>query len=257
MARGQTLFVWVLLFALVYLYCILQLNAIAEQLGSESVALEIGKRIQTRPVDCSPSVSPLPPSRSPHVNVAEVLPTPDSTVIQEKTARESNFELSSAVQVFGSDVSYTDHKNIEWLFPKPNGVPEDQLWRYKSTNLYWSKNDTLYRKFDHYKNTLEFPPKSVKDEIDRVCSVLQEKGRDYLCKMFRQTYPNTLETTTSILEDNTVYVITGDIGLMWMRDSSAQVHQYVKLLKHDPYIQILIEGLGNDGIRFISLTGVQ
>ena len=144
--------------------------------------------------------------------------------------------------VINEVISYTDDRDLEWLFPLPKGVPEGEIWRYKSRNLYWSKNDTLYRKFDEFKETLELPPRSVLNEIDRVCSVLKSKNRDYLCTMFTKCYPNTLETTTSVLHDNTVYVITGDIPLMWMRDSSAQVHQYFPLLKEDPHIQILIEG---------------
>ena len=167
--------------------------------------------------------------------------------IQDQTEKnhknEENQQTHQLVQHTDDSVTYNEYKDLEWLFPLPNGIPEEHKWRYKSTNVYWSKVDSLYRKFEHYKETLELPPKSVKDEIERVCSVLKSKNRDYLCTMFSKCYPNTLETTTSILPDNTVYVITGDIPLMWMRDSSAQVHQYLPLLEKDPHIQILIEGL--------------
>jgi meiotically up-regulated gene 157 (Mug157) protein len=60
--------------------------------------------------------------------------------------------------------------------------------------------------------------------------------------MFRKTYPNTLETTVQMLHDGTTFVITGDIPLMWLRDSAAQVNQYIPLAKNDPYLQIIIEG---------------
>jgi uncharacterized protein len=48
-------------------------------------------------------------------------------------------------------------------------------------------------------------------------------------------------------------VITGDIPLMWMRDSSAQVNQYLPLAPNDPYIQIIVEGLIRRQIRWIHL----
>jgi meiotically up-regulated gene 157 (Mug157) protein len=71
--------------------------------------------------------------------------------------------------------------------------------------------------------------------------------------MFSQCYPNTLKTTTELLFDSTSYVITGDIPLMWMRDSSAQVHQYLHLAKSDPQMQIVIEGLIRRQILWIGM----
>jgi meiotically up-regulated gene 157 (Mug157) protein len=68
--------------------------------------------------------------------------------------------------------------------------------------------------------------------------------------MFRKCYPNTLETTVTMLDDGTAYVITGDIDLMWLRDSSAQVHQYLPLSK-DKNIQQIIEGLIKRQLFFI------
>ena len=41
--------------------------------------------------------------------------------------------------------------------------------------------------------------------------------------MFRNSYLHTLDHTTMPLFDGTTYVVTGDIPLMWLRDSSAQV----------------------------------
>ena len=45
-----------------------------------------------------------------------------------------------------------------------------------------------------------------------------------------------------IKEDDTAYVITGDIPLMWLRDSVAQVTPYLSIA-NDPSIQRLMEGL--------------
>ncbi len=67
--------------------------------------------------------------------------------------------------------------------------------------------------------------------------------RPKLLAMFKQCYPNTLSTTTKLLDDGTTFVITGDIPAMWLRDSSAQVKHYLSLSKEDAELQRIIEGL--------------
>lgn len=141
-----------------------------------------------------------------------------------------------------------------WLYEKPRDVSSEHLWRYQSDGLYWTRRDRLFRKFKHYNATLQLPPPSVTQKIDEVCSALGTSDAGHkLCRMFTKCYPNTLSTTTSMLHDGTTYIITGDIPLMWMRDSSAQVHHYLPLAPHDPYIQIIIEGTIRRQIRWIHL----
>ena len=48
-----------------------------------------------------------------------------------------------------------------------------------------------------------------------------------LADMFEQCYLNTIDTTVKELEDGSLFVITGDIEAMWLRDSAAQVHHYL------------------------------
>ena len=55
------------------------------------------------------------------------------------------------------------------------------------------------------------------------------KGEQKLLKQFRTSFANTLETTLKVMEDGTVYVITGDIPAMWLRDSTAQIRPYLFL----------------------------
>ncbi|CAF1071119.1 unnamed protein product [Rotaria sp. Silwood1] len=96
-------------------------------------------------------------------------------------------------------------------------------------------------------------PKSVKNEISRVCKRLtqaHETGGKIWCQLFKNCYADTLATTTTILDDNTTFIITGDIDLMWLRDSSAQVHQYLTLW-NDSDIQRIVEGLIRRQIQFI------
>ena len=67
-----------------------------------------------------------------------------------------------------------------------------------------------------------------------------------LAAMFRNCYPNTLDTTVQPGQfegkPDTV-VLTGDIPAMWLRDSSAQVWPYLPLLRSDNSLRQLIEGV--------------
>ena len=123
--------------------------------------------------------------------------------------------------------------------------------------LYWTKRDDLFRKFQYYNSSLHLPelPKSVEDRMIAICDRFSQDTTDgrKLCKMFQNAFPNTLATTTQMLHDGTTYVITGDIPLMWMRDSSAQVNQYLSLAPEDPHIQIIVEGLIRRQIKWIHL----
>ena len=53
------------------------------------------------------------------------------------------------------------------------------------------------------------------------------KGEDKLLEQFERCFLNTLETTVKMKEDGTVYVITGDIPAMWLRDSTAQIRPFL------------------------------
>ena len=63
-----------------------------------------------------------------------------------------------------------------------------------------------------------------------------------VCEMFVKCSLNTL-TTTVRATANDVYLITGDIDAMWLRDSSAQVLQYLEIAPHTREVQELIKGL--------------
>jgi meiotically up-regulated gene 157 (Mug157) protein len=86
-------------------------------------------------------------------------------------------------------------------------------------------------------------------KLPRSVSQLLEEARDKLAQypklldMFLKCYPNTLETTSRMLQDGTAFVITGDIPAMWLRDSSAQVRHYLPLAAGDPELRVLLEGL--------------
>jgi hypothetical protein len=71
-------------------------------------------------------------------------------------------------------------------------------------------------------HTNKILPQSVNDEINRVCQRLtkaNKTGGEIWCKLFTKCYADTLATTTTLLDDDSTYIITGDIDLMWLRDS--------------------------------------
>ena len=68
-------------------------------------------------------------------------------------------------------------------------------------------------------------------------------GSDRLREMFRKCYLNTLETTVKYDDDGNVFIITGDIEAMWLRDSSVQVSHYVRAAKEDPDSKKLVKSL--------------
>ncbi len=60
--------------------------------------------------------------------------------------------------------------------------------------------------------------------------------------MFINCFFNTLDTTCKFQEGGSVFIITGDIPAMWLRDSAAQVMQYLYYVE-DPDVQRLIKGV--------------
>ena len=69
------------------------------------------------------------------------------------------------------------------------------------------------------------------------------KGEDKLLEQFERCFLNTLETTVKMKEGGTVYVITGDIPAMWLRDSTAQIRPFLFPAKENDEIRQMIAGL--------------
>ncbi|CAF1289345.1 unnamed protein product [Adineta steineri] len=135
--------------------------------------------------------------------------------------------------------------------------PNDQPWIWLPTKDYpsvpYQPTSISNQHIPKPIHTNTVVPQSVKDEINRVCQRLTKAnkiGGEIWCKLFTKCYADTLATTTTLLDDNTSYIITGDIDLMWLRDSSAQVHQYMTL-SNDKDIQNIIEGLIRRQTQFI------
>ena len=73
-----------------------------------------------------------------------------------------------------------------------------------------------------------FVSQAVESRIEEVAALLTN---DKLRWMFVNCFPNTLDTTVHPAGEYDTFVYTGDIHAMWLRDSSAQVMQYLFFAK--------------------------
>ncbi|AZN42925.1 glycoside hydrolase family 125 protein [Paenibacillus albus] len=94
-------------------------------------------------------------------------------------------------------------------------------------------------------------PGSIQDVLAEARTRLAHRPK--LLQLFMNCFPNTLETTTKLLEDGTTFVITGDIPAMWLRDSVEQVMHYVPFAKEDAELQRIINGLIKLHMRNIAI----
>lgn len=124
-----------------------------------------------------------------------------------------------------------------------------------STALAWGKtlsaSETDFPVVRIPENKRRFQSESVERTIRQVRETA--KNRE-LAWMFGNCFPNTLDTTVDYSEAGgrpDTYVITGDIDAMWLRDSSAQVWPYLRLVGGDVPLRRLIAGVINRQTRCI------
>ncbi|CAF0973760.1 unnamed protein product [Adineta steineri] len=96
------------------------------------------------------------------------------------------------------------------------------------------------------KDKRRFVSTAVESLIDEIKRNIKNKE---LAWLFENCFPNTLDTTVDFNANETAtkppdtYVISGDVNVMWLRDSSAQIHPYLPLMKNDLKLRKLIEGV--------------
>ncbi len=95
-------------------------------------------------------------------------------------------------------------------------------------------------------------PECVAKRIDKYCEVI-EKHSPKLASLYRNCYPNTLETATEFLDDGSIFVLTGDIPAMWLRDSTAEVSHYIPLAKDNKDLADIIEGVIRKQRKYIEI----
>ncbi|MBQ3505538.1 MAG: glycoside hydrolase family 125 protein [Clostridia bacterium] len=96
----------------------------------------------------------------------------------------------------------------------------------ENTNLYARLNDD---RFLNLRKKVALFERKIKNED--------------LKKLFHNCFFNTIDTTSFFEEDGSVFILTGDIPAMWLRDSSAQVMQYLFFAKEDEEVRDYIKGV--------------
>ncbi len=95
-------------------------------------------------------------------------------------------------------------------------------------------------------------PVCVTERMDRYCKIINNYSPK-LAELYRNCYPNTLETATEILDDGSVFVLTGDIPAMWLRDSTAEVSHYIPMASEHEEIRNIIKGVIKKQREYISI----
>lgn len=92
-------------------------------------------------------------------------------------------------------------------------------------------------------------PQAIQDVLTEAETKLAHRPK--LLELFKNCFPNTLQTTTKLLGDGTTFVITGDIPASWLRDSVEQVIHYLPFAKEDRDLQRIIGGLIKRHVQYV------
>ena len=99
-------------------------------------------------------------------------------------------------------------------------------------------------------NILEIP-ESICRVLERVKSVFRDEPKVY--EIFENCYTDTLRTAVKRMEDESVYVVTGDIPAMWLRDSAASLRPYLIPAREDAQVADLLVGVVHRQFQYICI----
>ncbi len=83
---------------------------------------------------------------------------------------------------------------------------------------------------------------AVEETIKKVKEILGE-DHAYEAECFEAAYRCNLDIVAKPEEDGSIFLLTGDIPAMWLRDSACQVRPYLSIAKESEEISNLIEGI--------------
>lgn len=87
--------------------------------------------------------------------------------------------------------------------------------------------------------------------VDEIFEIVESTVPANVATVFRSCFSNTLESTLEYLSDGTVYMVTGDIPAMWLRDSTAQLGPYLHFAARDEAIADMIAAVLERQLQFI------
>ena len=75
---------------------------------------------------------------------------------------------------------------------------------------------------------------------------------DRATSLFQDAIVDTISNTVSVRENGEIFVATGDIPAMWLRDSTFQILPYLEMADHIPEITSLVHGVLKQQMRYIN-----
>lgn len=89
----------------------------------------------------------------------------------------------------------------------------------------------------------------IRSVVERV----RERTDEATTAMFERCFENTLGTTLREMPDGTLFMLTGDIPAMWLRDSTAQLGPYLHFAAEDQTISDMIAAVSRRQIEYVLL----
>ena len=79
----------------------------------------------------------------------------------------------------------------------------------------------------------------------QILELVEQKmaNRPKIIQMFKNCYSDTLDKTIRFGEEGTVFMLTGDIPAMWLRDSTNQLRPYLITASENERVSKIIEGV--------------
>lgn len=93
-------------------------------------------------------------------------------------------------------------------------------------------------------------PNALNERIERYSTRLKDHPK--LCRLYQNCAKSTIETALEVCDDGSIFVLTGDIPAMWLRDSAAQVTHYIPLCD-DPEMARIVEGVIRRQLAYIEI----
>lgn len=91
--------------------------------------------------------------------------------------------------------------------------------------------------------------KAVEENISAKAEIIGKYSKK-LAGLYKNCYSSTAETALKETADGNIFVLTGDIPAMWLRDSAAQVNHYIALAR-DPEIADMIKKVIRKQFQYI------